>query len=135
MIAISAAAWCLCPAQETVTIDQLARHPRQFDGRLVRLHARLLFGWEGDNYLFDDPMVRVKGRRVPSMWLYCDAEHERQVFGANGLPVLRRTGVLGTFTGFFHFVPKNKRNWKKKLLFDPGPFQLETVSASDIVRR
>ncbi len=35
------------------TITDLSQRPQEFDGRLVRIHAALVFGWEGDNFLID----------------------------------------------------------------------------------
>jgi hypothetical protein len=39
-----------------VSVSDLGRDPQKFDGRLVRVQALLVFGWEGDNFLSDpDP--------------------------------------------------------------------------------
>jgi hypothetical protein len=111
--------------QELPTIDSVAglsKNPRKFDGHLVQVRAWLTFGWEGDNFLFDSAKLRR-----PSVWFYCKPDREREVWGTlqfGGAP------VLGTFTGYFHFVPDQKS--RKKDVFDPGPLQLEVVGVSDL---
>jgi hypothetical protein len=90
----------------------------------------LVFGWEGDNFLFDPsaPPDRNMASSLPaSVWLYCKAGQERQVYGAIW-PGNRP--VLGTFTGYFHFVPDQKSRMKE--VFDPGPLQLEAIGISDL---
>jgi hypothetical protein len=100
-----------------------------FDGRLVRVQAWLVFGWEGDNFLLDaslrpDRITEVSGG--PAIWLYCKPGYEPFVYGAMR-PGARR--VLATFTGYFHFVPDPKLRFHD--VFDPGPFQLEAIRVSD----
>jgi hypothetical protein len=120
-------------AQEMPTIVRLAdlsKTPEKFDGRLVQVRGWLAFGWEGDNYLFDssDPApLEMPSHPSASVWFYCKPDHERQVWDTvkfGGAP------VLGTVTGYFHFVPKRKSRMKNT--FDPGPFQLEVIRVSDL---
>jgi hypothetical protein len=112
------------------SITDLSLHPLRFDGRLVLVRARLVFGWEGDNFLFAPsapPEREMASRLTPSVWFYCKPDHERQVYGAMRLSDRR---VLGTFTGYFHFVPDQKSRMKD--VFDPGTFQLEAIGVSDL---
>jgi hypothetical protein len=113
------------------SITELSKNPRKFDGRLVRVRALLEFGWEGDNFLID-PMPpaspKLPSHKWPHVWLYCKPDHERQIYGAFGVSYGR---VLGTFTGYFHLVPDRKSRIKD--VFDPGPWQLEAIEASDAV--
>jgi hypothetical protein len=112
------------------SVAELSKAPRKFDGRLVRVRALLEFGWEGDNFLSDPsaPASRnTPSRRPVSVWFYCKPDHERQVFGAISAGDRR---VLGTFTGYFHFVPDKKSRTKD--VFDPGPLQLEAIGVSDL---
>ena len=112
------------------SVADLSKNPRKFDGRLVRVRAWLAFGWEGDNFLFDsmEPASRkMPSQRSASVWFYCKPDHERKVWDTikfGGPP------VLGTFTGYFHFVPDQKSRMKD--VFDPGPFQLEVIGVSDL---
>jgi hypothetical protein len=65
--------------------------------------------------------------RTASVWFYCKLDRERKVWDkihSGGPP------VLGTFTGYFHFVPDQKSRLKD--VFDPGPLQLEVVGVSDL---
>jgi hypothetical protein len=112
------------------SIADLSRNPRKFDGRLVRVRAWLAFGWEGDNFLSDssEPASRsMTSHRSASVWFYCKPDHERPVWDT-----IRFSGrpVLGTFTGYFHFVPDQKSRMKD--VFDPGPLQLEVIGVSDL---
>jgi hypothetical protein len=113
-----------------VSVAGLSKNPRQFDGRLVRVRAWLAFGWEGDNFLSDSskPASRnMPSHRPASVWLYCKPDRERQVWGTVGFD---GPPVLGTFTGYFHFVPDQKSRMKD--VFDPGPLQLEAIEVSDL---
>jgi hypothetical protein len=114
----------------TVSVPELSKNPRKFDGHLVQVRAWLVLGWEGDNFLFDSekPAPRKTADfRAASVWFYCKPDRERKVcdtiqFG--GSP------VLGTFTGYFHFAPDQKSRMKD--VFDPGPLQLEVVGIADV---
>jgi hypothetical protein len=124
--------WCaISLAQQTptaVTVANLSSNQRKFDGHLVRIRAWLIFGWEGDDFLYDPPRP-VHPSSSPAVWFYCNPNYEQQAC-AN----MRKWGdglrVLGTFTGYFHFVPSKKRRMKD--VFDPGPLQLEVISVSDL---
>jgi hypothetical protein len=115
---------------EIVHLADLSKSPKKFDGRLIQVRAWLAFGWEGDNYLFDtsDPApLKMPSNPLSSVWFYCKPDHERQVWDTvkfGGRP------VLGTFTGYFHFVPDPKARVRD--MFDPGPLQLEAIKASDL---
>ena len=114
----------------TASVPELSKNPRKFDGHLVQVRAWLAFGWEGDNFLFDSakPAPRTTTDfRTASVWFYCKLDRERKVWDkihSGGPP------VLGTFTGYFHFVPDQKSRLKD--VFDPGPLQLEVVGVSDL---
>jgi hypothetical protein len=69
----------------------------------------------------------MPSHRPPSVWFYCKSDRERQVWGAINFG---RPRVLGTFTGYFHFVPDQKSRMKS--VFDPGPLQLEVIGVSDL---
>jgi hypothetical protein len=121
------------PAQQIATIasiTDLSLHPLRFDGLLVLVRAKLVFGWEGDNFLFEPsvpPDLNMNSRLPASVWFYCKPGQERQVYGA----IWRGDRpILGTFTGYFHFVPDQKS--RRKDVFDPGPLQLEAIGISDL---
>ena len=115
-----------------VTIADLSLHPLRFDGRLVLVRARLVSGWEGDNFLYD-PLVTLDGNMASalpvSVWLYCKPGQEQEVYG----DVWGDRRVLGTFTGYFHFVPDRKSPTKE--VFDPGPLQLEAIGSSGLAQK
>ena len=133
----------ITPAQNapiTVTIASLSLHPREMDGKLVRVRARYEAGWEGDSFLVDPPDAVIR-KGAPStsgarLWIYCDPRNERNVCG----PVFEASafrsnkGALGTFTGYFHFVPDEKSQLKKGV-FQAGPFRFSAVSVSDLVQQ
>jgi hypothetical protein len=112
------------------SVGDLSNNPRKFDGRLVRVRAWLAFGWEGDNFLVDSSEAEpsnMHSHRAPRVWFYSRSDRERQVWDAvnfGGPP------VLGTFTGYFHFVPDPKSRMNG--MFDPGPLQLEVIGVSDL---
>jgi len=112
------------------SVPELSKSPRTFDGHLVQVRAWLTFGWEGDNFLFDASKRaphKAADFRAASVWFYCKPDRERKVWDTiqfGGPP------VLGTFTGYFHFVPDQKSRMKD--VFDPGPLQLEVVGVSDL---
>lgn len=127
------------PAQDvptSVTIAYLSLHSGGMDGKLVRVRARVEVGWEGDNFLVDPSGAVVqKGRspnEPPKLRIFCDPRYERQVcapaFDASALK--GRHGAVGTFTGYFHFVPDKKS--RPKGMLDPGPLQFSAISVSDL---
>jgi hypothetical protein len=109
-----------------VSITDLSRNPSKFDGRLVLVRARLAFGWEGDNFLFDPSAAVEKedvSHRSPSVWFYCKpGQRICSAISPDNRP------VLGTFMGYFHFVPDQKSRMND--VFDPGPLQLEAIGVS-----
>ena len=111
-----------------VSIAYLSTHPREMDGQLVSVRAWLQFGWEGDNFMWDEPRVAAStaSDARPSLWFHVDPAYERRVFGVlpSNLP------VVGTFTGFFHFVPDKKSRTNE--MFDPGPLQFSVITVSDL---
>lgn len=126
---ICALAFSISMAQESptlVTVGGLSKNPLKFDGRLVRLRAWLSYGWEGDNFLYDKPrlVTRNKNPKVPAVWFDCKPDHY-QLCGT--IRPVDREGLLGWFTGYFHFVPKTHI---VNGAFDPGPLQLEVVEVS-----
>lgn len=113
------------PIATFTTFAYLSQHPLMFDGRLVRVRAWLVFGWEGDNFLFDAsarPDRNTADFPGSTIWLYCKPDYEPFVYGAMR-PDARR--VLATFTGYFHFVPDMESQIHG--VFYAGPFQLEAI--------
>jgi hypothetical protein len=109
------------------SVADLSKNPRRFDSRLVQVRAWLAFGWEGDNFLFDSTEPEPHNMHSPHVWFYSKPDHERKVWDTikfGGPP------VLGTFTGYFHFVPDQKSRMKD--VFDPGPLQLEVIGVFDL---
>lgn len=121
-----------------VTVFDLSRGPRDFDGHLVRVRAILVFGWEGDNFMSDPNPQGTPSGRSAYLWFHCKPGREEHVYGPIN-PSARRH-VNGWFTGYFHFVPKYTANG----VFDPGPLQFEAIdvlipepqpkSLADIIR-
>jgi hypothetical protein len=37
----------------TASVPELSKNPRKFNGLFIQVRAWLIFGWEGDNFLFD----------------------------------------------------------------------------------
>ena len=114
----------------TATISELSKNPRKFDGHLVQVRAWPALGWEGDNFLFDSakPAPRKTADfRAASVWFYCKPDSERKVWDTIQLG---DSPVLGTFTGYFHFVPDQKS--RINAMFDPGPLQLDVIRISDL---
>jgi ankyrin repeat protein len=108
------------------TVTELSRRPQDFDGRLVRIHAVLGFGWEGDNFLVDPAKpipLSMPSRDPASIWFYCEEGREAEVYKAIG-PARR---AYGTFEGFFHFLLVTRII---NGVFDPGQLQFEAVSAT-----
>lgn len=112
------------------SVAELSTYPLKFDGRLVVVRARLAFGWEGDNFLFDPSASTEASMASPtqaSVWLYCkpgnNCQPDRAVKGSD-------RSILGTYVGYFHFVPDYKA--RRQEIFDPGPFQLEGIGAFDV---
>jgi len=105
----------------------VSQNPQKFDGRLVSIRAWLLYGWEGDNFLFDAQSIKPGKalRGEPRAWFYCRPGSERLMDSGveKGYP-----RVAGRFVGYFHFVPKKKGRMKD--VFDPGPLQLEAIAAT-----
>jgi hypothetical protein len=112
----------------SVDVASLSKSPQKFDGRLVRIRAWLLYGWEGDNFLFDAQSIKpgkAPLENEPSVWFYCRPGSERLMDSGleKGYP-----RVTGTFIGYFHFVPNKKGRMKD--VFDPGLLQLEGIAAT-----
>ena len=112
-----------------VSVASLSQNPREFDGRLVSVRASLVFGWEGDNFLYDSSDLspgKTPPRNKPRVWLYCRPGYEKPVYDA----VPRSfEPVRGTFVGYFHFVPNKKG--RADSMFDPGPLQLEGIAVTE----
>jgi hypothetical protein len=133
---VSATLYCLTSSAQTKPIDvavrDLSQTPRKFDGLLVRLRARAVVGWEGDDFLYD-PTEQAGGNKAPgragAVWFYCNAENGRQVYAAINR---RNSFTTATFTGYFHFLPDPKNRGKH--MFDPGRLQLEVVGISDVAK-
>jgi hypothetical protein len=112
-----------------VSVASLSQNPRALDGRLVSVRASLVFGWEGDNFLFDSSDLspgKTPPRNKPSVWFYCRPGHEKPVYSA--VPYSFQP-VRGAFIGYFHFVPDKKR--RVNGTFDPGPLQLEAIAVTE----
>jgi hypothetical protein len=62
------------------------------------------------------------------VWLYYKPSQEQEVYG----DVWGDRRVLGTFAGYFHFVPDQKSRMKE--VFDSGPLQLEAIGISDLAQ-
>ena len=90
--------------------------------------------WEGDNFLYDQPGAVIPRQHTDTaarLWFYCDSKHEQNVCG------MIKYGfgpVLGTFTGYFHFVPDKKSRIGTRM-FDPGPWQFSAIAVSDVQMR
>jgi hypothetical protein len=112
------------------SVTELSKNPRNFNGHLVQVRAWLVFGWEGDNFLFDSqkPAPRKTADfRAASVWFYCKPGDQGKVCDTIQFGV---APILGTFTGYFHFVPDQKS--RRKDVFDPGPLQFEVIGISDL---
>jgi hypothetical protein len=75
------------------------------DGRLVRVRARVLVGWEGDNFLGLDA-----------------------AFGKI------HAGPVFTFIGYFHFVPNEKSRRKSVFDPGPPQFSANSVSLPELTK-
>src|SRR5215469_14459334 len=107
------------------TVTDLSRRPQEFDGRLVRIQAVLLPGWEGDNFLVDPSKpspLSMPSRDPASIWLYCETAREGMCYKATSSGL-----VYGTFEGYFHFVPVTRI---VNGVFEPGQLQFEAVAAT-----
>ena len=108
-----------------LSVTKIAESPWQFDGRLVSLRASMAFGWEGDNFLFDN-LGDEDGTFAydkPKVWIYCRPGYEKCVgdlFSAGRTP--------RTYVGYFHFVANQEG--RANAVFDPGPLQLEVIAAT-----
>ena len=108
------------------TVTDLSRRPQEFDGRLVRIQAVLVFGFEGDNFLVDPAKpspLSMPSRDPASIWFYCEEGREGEACRAIG-PARR---VYGTFQGYFHFVVVTRI---VNGVFEPGQLQFEGVAAT-----
>lgn len=117
------------PSPSSTSIAELSLNPQAFDGRLVSVRASLVFGWEGDNFLFDTwdlSLGKTPPHNKPSVWFYCRPGYERLVYNAH--PGVHQI-VRGRFTGYFHFVPNSEGRVKDN--FDPGPLQLEVNAVTE----
>ena len=119
-----------------VTVRGLATHPQVFDGQLIKVKGLITFGWEGDNFLLDLPNsqnanLKRQFESKPRLWFYGNEGEINKAWEAYQKLWSKGSGFAsGTFTGYFHFVPSAKGRMKD--VFDPGPFQLEVVTVSDI---
>ena len=114
----------------TASVPELSKNPRKFNGLFIQVRAWLIFGWEGDNFLFDSAKPapsKTADFRAASVWFYCKPDRPRKACDTAqfGVPP-----VLGTVAGYFHFVPDQKSRMKD--VFDPGPLQLEVVGVFDL---
>jgi hypothetical protein len=98
-----------------VTISDLALHPDRFDGKLVRVRAILVFGWEGDNFMSDPNPQNLPSGEPAYVWLHGKTGAVRSQ---------SRSSEQGCFAGYFHYVPKARAN---NGMFDPGPFQFDAT--------
>jgi len=143
-IAVCCAASTTQELPTIASVTELSKNARKFDGHLVQVRAWLAFGWEGDNFLFDSAKPAPHNTadfRAPSVWFYCKPDDYRDRTPLRTLGDLERKGcdtikidvspILGTFTGYFHFVTDQKTRMKD--VFDPGPFQLEVIGVSGLV--
>jgi ankyrin repeat protein len=106
-----------------VTVSDLGLHPKKFDRHLVRVQAWLVSGFEGDRFLSDPKPQNMHDGSPAYVWLYSSPEREQQVYS----PIGHRVSVYGSFTGYFHFVPKpNVVNGA----FSPGNLQFEATEVS-----
>lgn len=108
-----------------VTVSELSLHPEKLDGHLVRVQAVLVFGWEGDNFMSDPNPQSMPSSGLSYMWFYCKPEREQQVYEL--IRPAKRSSVHGSFTGYFHLVPKTQI---VNGAFDPGPLQFEAIEVS-----
>ena len=109
-----------------VSVADLSQRAEALDGRLVRVQAVLVFGWEGDNFLVEPARavpLTMPSRNPASVWFYCKPGREAEVYNAMD----RNRVVYGTFEGYFHYVREPKPG---KRVFEPGPLQFEAVVAS-----
>lgn len=116
----------VAPAPIEVAITTLSSHPQEFDDHLVLVHAVLVFGWEGDNFLIDPAKpspLDMPSRDPASVWFYCKTGYDGKVYEAIGL----RRIVYGSFVGYFHFGRKNHKFTQN---FDPGPLQFEAIGSA-----
>jgi ankyrin repeat protein len=111
---------------KNVTISDLAVHPQKYDGRLVRVQAVLVFGWEGDNFLVDPskpvPLYMPSRADPAAVWFYSKPTNEQRVYAG-----IHRRVVYGSFKGYFHVVDKPHI---VNAVFDPGSLQFEAVDSS-----
>ncbi len=105
------------------TISDLSLHPQRFDGHLVRVRARVVFGLEGDDFLLDPFNDSMPFGGSATVWFYCKPENNKRVYGQLGL--VGPGGIV--FTGYFHYVRKTHI---VNGAFDPGPLQFEAVDVS-----
>jgi len=118
--------WRQAPAELSgdavpVTVADLAQNPQKFDGRLVRVDALFVYGWEGDDFVSDP---KPEATRPPHLWVYWKREHQPDIGAAFRAD---RESIEAWFTGYFDSVPNHRANG----MFDPGPFQLEVIKVSN----
>src|ERR1035437_3417722 len=88
VVSLSTLRSSLALAQQTptaVTVDYMSKHPRELDGKHLIVRARLELGWEGDNFLYDQPNAVLPNQPTgppPRVWIHCDPQYESQVYGA-----------------------------------------------------
>jgi len=105
-----------------VTISDLARHPKEFDGKLLRVQGVLVLSWEGDNFLSDPDASRAASRDPDYLWFYYETTRGLAIYAK----FAGRSTIHGSFTGYFHFLPNRPFN----RVFDPGPLQFEAIDVS-----
>jgi hypothetical protein len=103
------------------------------DGKFVAVRARIEVGWEGDNFLVDP--IGPDGKsptEAPKLWIFCEPRYAQRVCGPAFDASFGRgyQGAVATFTGYFHFAPDVKAQWKG--VFLTGPLQFSAVSVSDL---
>jgi hypothetical protein len=94
-----------------VAVRDLSQTPRKFDGLLVRVRARAVVGWEGDDFLYD-PTEQAGGNKAPgragAVWFYCNAENGRQVYAA----IDRRNSFTTATSRIFSFRARSQKSGK-----------------------
>lgn len=129
LLLLSERALCEDPAKQdpiSVTISELASHPREYDGKLVCVQAFVVSGWEGDNFLVEPskpvPLDMPTQGDPAAVWFYATTNHE-----GDSAKIGQVRSRCHYFVGYFHFVDKPQI---VNGVFDPGPLQLETLGSA-----